>query len=295
MAYKDSLFRSIFGNEKSALALYNAVHGTNYSVDDTEITINTLGETLWTPRKNDLSFLINRSLVVVAEHQSTINYNMPYRMLQYVCRLFENGVNDKKAVYRQALVKHARPRFIVLLNSTAPFPNHKKMRLSDSFERVSGFDRVTLELEIDVYNVNEGQNSSILEACEELKGYAHFVFQVRVHEKEFVARGGKPGGEEAMMKAIRLAIQDCKDANLLKKFWENMSQEEINMLANEWDMKTALEVREEEGFERGREEGMGIGVEKKRKELLALLDKGYTVEDLRRELTGTETASSTGQ
>ena len=297
MAYKDSLFRSIFGNEKSALALYNAVHGTNYSVDDTEITINTLGETLWTPRKNDLSFLINRSLVVVAEHQSTINYNMPYRMLQYVCRLFENGVNDKKAVYRQALVKHARPRFIVLLNSTAPFPNHKKMRLSDSFERVSGFDRVTLELEIDVYNVNEGQNSSILEACEELKGYAHFVFQVRVHEKEFVARGGKPGGEEAMMKAIRLAIQDCKDANLLKKFWENMSQEEINMLANEWDMKTALEVREEEGFERGlgvgREEGREEGREKNRMELLALLDKGYTVEDLRRELTRTETASRT--
>jgi len=151
------------------------------------------------------------------------------------------------------------------------------------------------ELEIDVYNVNEGQNSSILEACEELKGCAHFVFRVRVHEKELVARGEKPGGEEAMMKAIRLAIQDCKDANLLKMFWEDMSQEEINMLANEWDMKTALEVREEEGFERGREEGVGIGMEKNRKELLALLDKGYTVEDLRRELAGTETASSTRQ
>jgi len=38
-----------------------------------------------------------------AEHQSTINENMPYRMLQYVCRLFEKGIEDKKAVYRQAL------------------------------------------------------------------------------------------------------------------------------------------------------------------------------------------------
>ena len=27
----------------------------------------------------------------------------------------------------------------------------------------------------------------------------------------------------------------------------------FNMLANEWDMETALEVREEEGFERGME------------------------------------------
>ena len=33
--------------------------------------------------------------------------------------------------------------------------------------------------------------------------------------------------------------------------------------------------------------------EKNRMELLALLDKGYTVEDLRRELTRTETASRT--
>ena len=103
MAYKDSLFRSIFGNAKSALALYNAVHGTSLDARDTEVVMNTLNETLWTPRKNDLSFLINRGLVVVAEHQSTINENMPYRMLQYVCRLFEKGIEDKKAVYRQAL------------------------------------------------------------------------------------------------------------------------------------------------------------------------------------------------
>ncbi|MCL2190890.1 MAG: hypothetical protein FWB79_02755 [Treponema sp.] len=294
MAYKDSLFRSIFGNEKSALALYNAVHGTCHDARDTEVVINTLGETLWTPRKNDLSFLVNRGLVVVAEHQSTINENMPYRMLQYVCRLFENGVTDKKAVYKQALVKHARPRFIVLLNSASAFPDRKKMRLSDSFERVAGFDGVALELEIDVYNVNEGRNSSILEACAELKGYAHFVSRVRAHEKGLAARGEKPGGEEAMKTAIRLAIQDCKNAGLLREFWENMSQEEINMLANEWDMETALEVREEEGFEKGMgiglEKGVGIGVETVAANALA---KGYSIEQVY-EITGLDTETITG-
>jgi len=298
MAYKDSLFRSIFGNEKSALALYNAVHGTSFDPQNTEVAINTLGETLWTPRKNDLSFLVNRGLVVVVEHQSTINENMPYRMLQYVCRLFENGVADKKAVYKQALVRHARPRFVVLLNGAAPFPDHKRMRLSDSFERVAGFEEVALELEIDVYNINEGRNDGILEACRELKGYAYFVHRVRLHEKELAARGEKPCGEEATKTAIRLAIRDCRNANLLREFWENMSQEELNMLTNEWDMETALEVREEEGFERGlgvgMEKGVEKGMEKNRMELLALLDKGYTVEDLRRELTRTETASRTG-
>ena len=296
MAYKDSLFRSIFGNEKSALALYNAVHGTSHDPRDTEVVMNTLSETLWTPRKNDLSFMINRSLVVVAEHQSTINENMPYRMLQYVCRLFEKGLENKKAVYRRALVKHARPRFIVLLNSTAPFPDHKKMRLSDSFERVPSFDGVALELEIDVYNVNAGRNRSILEACEELKGYAFFVSRAGAHEKELASQDNGSAGAERTLKAIRLAIQDCKDANLLREFWKNMSQEELYMLANEWDMETALEVSREEGFEKGvgvgMEKGMGIGMEKGvgiGVETVAVnaLAKGYSIEQVY-EITGLE-------
>jgi len=169
---------------------------------------------------------------------------------------------------------------------TAPFPDHKRMRLSDSFERVAGFEDVALELEIDVYNVNEGRNRSIIEACEELKGYAYFVFQVRAHEKELAAQGKEPSGEEAMKTAIKLAILDCKNADLLRKFWENMSQEELNMLVNEWDMETALEVREEEGFERG----VGVGVETVAANALA---KGYTIEQVY-EITGLDTEIITG-
>jgi len=276
MVYKDSLFRSIFNNEKSALALYSAVcggslgsasaaNGESLSSKSAEVVMTTLNETLWTPRKNDLSFTVNGSLVVIAEHQSTINENMPYRMLQYVCRLFENGVADKKAVYRQALVKHPRPRFIVFFNGAAEFPDHKKMRLSDAFEPVEGFDGASLELEIDVYNVNEGRNRSILEACGELKGYAYFVSRARRHEKELAAPGSASDGlsrRDITLKAVRLAIRDCKDAGLLREFWEKLSQEEINMLANEWDMETALEVREEEGFERGVQRGRMEGLER---------------------------------
>jgi len=81
MAYKDSMFRSLFGNKKSALELYNALHGTDYSERDTEIIINTLSEAVFSPQKNDLSFIINGKLVVMVEHQSTINENMPFRFL----------------------------------------------------------------------------------------------------------------------------------------------------------------------------------------------------------------------
>jgi len=65
----------------------------------------------------------------------------------------------------------------------------------------------------------------------------------------------------------------------------------MNMLANEWDWGTALEVREEEGFERGRMEGRGEGRGERDRELLNLLAQGYTPEDIVREIQ-TRTANS---
>jgi hypothetical protein len=253
MAYKDSLFRSLFGNKKAALELYNALHGTDYTERDAEITINTLGESLFTPQKNDLSFIINGKLVVLVEHQSSINENMPFRFLQPIARMFENGIPDRKAVYRKALIKLPRPEFIVLYNGTAPFPDRETLRLSDAYERVEGFDKINLQLEVQVYNINEGRNAETVNRCEELRGYAYFVYRARYHEVEERKKGALPEMDIART-AVKKAIQDCKDKSLLAGFWDTLTQEEINMIGSEWDMATALEVEREEGFEKGREE-----------------------------------------
>ena len=288
MAYKDSLFRSIFANEKSALALCDAVLGTSHSGGNPQVVMNTLGETLWTPRKNDLSFILNDCLVVIVEHQSTINENMPYRMLQYICRLFDNDISDRKAIYRQARIELLRPIFIVLYNGPTDFPDRKILRLSDAFRKVPGFEGISLELEVYVYNVNEGRNRSIMESCAELKGYAYFVSRVRRHEADLL----KPGTNrrEATIDAIRLAVRDCKRVGLLNEYWENLSQEDMNMLVAEWDMETALEVREEEGFERGREEGREEGMENMARNALA---KGLPLE-LICEITGLDPETIAG-
>jgi len=70
--------------------------------------------------------------------------------------------------------------------------------------------------------------------------------------------------------------------------------EEINMLVTEWNMETALEVREEEGFERGvkigEKRGVEIGFNRGRNEGMEkaarnALAKGYTPEQVR-DITG---------
>jgi len=77
---------------------------------------------------------------------------------------------------------------------------------------------------------------------------------------------------------------------LLNEYWENLSQEDMNMLVAEWDMETALEVREEEGFERGREEGREEGMENMARNALA---KGLPLE-LICEITGLDPETIAG-
>jgi hypothetical protein len=57
-------------------------HASHFSFDkNAKITINTLGNVLFLGRRNDISFLVGYKPVVLIEHQSTINSNMPLRFL----------------------------------------------------------------------------------------------------------------------------------------------------------------------------------------------------------------------
>ena len=67
-AYKDSVFVKLFSNKEEIVKLYNAIKGTNYNVEDTEINIITLENILFMERNNDLCFTINDKLVVLIEH-----------------------------------------------------------------------------------------------------------------------------------------------------------------------------------------------------------------------------------
>jgi len=275
------MFRSLFNNEKSLLELYNALHGTDYSERNTEIIINTMDESLVSKRRNDISFMLNGRLVVMLEHQSSVNENMPFRFLRSISRIFEDGILDKKAVYRQKLIRFPRPQFIALVNAPGRFPDRKLMRLSDSFMDVPGFEETRLELEVMVYNINEGQNPGILARCSVLKEYAYFVARARLHIEAEKQKLGTTSEAKVIRAAIRKAILDCKAKGYLLDYWGKMMEEDMSVFDIEWDHETALEVR----WEEGREDGLEEGREERDRHLLALIDQGYTAEDLKKELS----------
>ena len=83
--YKSSMFKDLFSNVTAALELYNALTSSHFTVDD-GLFFTTLENALFMDWLNDISFMIGDKLVVLIEHQSSINENMPLRALIYIAR-----------------------------------------------------------------------------------------------------------------------------------------------------------------------------------------------------------------
>ncbi|MDR1446977.1 MAG: Rpn family recombination-promoting nuclease/putative transposase [Treponema sp.] len=156
--YKASVFSLLFGEPETLRELYGALKGASLP-QDMPVTVNTLEGALYLKRINDLSFTIGEKLVVLFEHQSTINPNMPLRILMYIARVYEKIV-EIKDVYAKGLIKIPRPEFIVLYNGpdTGGFAWEKReLKLSDAFEDASVLEidisgLPSLELSAVVYN-----------------------------------------------------------------------------------------------------------------------------------------------
>jgi hypothetical protein len=194
---------------------------------------------------------------------------MALRLLMYVARVYEKIIDPKK-MYSDSLIPIPRPEFFVLYNGTAPFPDGKVYRLSDSFEGLgslglSEHERITLELEVRVLNINEGRNADIVHRCRKLAEYSAFVAKVREFEKELGDR------EEA----IKAAIRYCLRCDILKELLEKHAAEVISMLMAEWNAADAIAVARAEGLEKGLEKGQ----EKIARNLLAM---GMPVEEIAR-------------
>lgn len=99
--------------------------------------------------KNDISFVFDFELLLY-EHQSTCNPNMPLRDLFYITRVLQNRTENKN-LYSKTLIKIPTPRFVVFYNRMDFQPEQQLLYLSN--------------------------------ACRLLKEYAPYVAQVRIERR----------------------------------------------------------------------------------------------------------------
>ena len=241
--YKDSVFVDFFSEDRTAkanfLALYNALHGTDYQ--STAILKNIrLKQVLYMSFANDVSYLVDNKIIVLAEHQSTINPNMPIRCLEYIARLYEQFYKSKEKYSRKQLAIPT-PEFYVFYNGKEPYRGDSLLKLSDSFTQKH--DEYALELSVKVVNINYDKASEILKRCKLLEQYSLFVDAVRRN----IAVDKEHGFEKA--------IKECIQNDILREYLQRKSKEVLNMLIGEYDYDTDIAVQREESFDMGLAEG----------------------------------------
>ena len=250
--YKDSVFVDFFGEDKNAkanfLSLYNALHGTHLD-ETTELEPLRLEQVMYMTFCNDVACLVDGKIIVLAEHQSTINANMPLRFLQYAARLYERIQNPRDR-YLRHLKKIPTPEFYVFYNGEEDYPEITTLRLSDAF--ITSPEKPNLEVVVSVTNINYTKGSKILHACKPLAEYTLFIEAVRKHTKLDSENGFKN------------AIKECIQNDILREYLQRKSKEVMNMLIAEYDYDVDIAVQREEereiALKEGEAKGFSLGV-----------------------------------
>lgn len=259
--YKSRMFTMIFRDKKELLQLYNAVGQRNYE-DPELLTINTLENAIYMSMQNDLSFVIDSRLSLY-EHQSTYNPNLPLRFLLYLSDLYEKMIVGKN-VYGTKIIQIPAPKFIVFYNGKEERPEKEVIKLSDSY--MTQGEEVSLELLVDVLNINIGHNKELLQACKTLGDYSEYVYRVREYAKEM-----------SIEEAVDRAIDECIREDILREFLERNRAEARAMSIYEYNQEEHIRLEREDAFEDGRKLGKAEGkAEGERKKLMNLVQKKLT-------------------
>ena len=257
--YKDSVFVDLFAHDVTAkenfISLYNALHGTNLDAKTTDVQPVMLERVLYMKYYNDIAMLIDGKIVILIEHQSTINKNMPFRFLEYIARIYEK-ITTKDEKFGRKLVKLPIPEFYVFYNGKDDYPTESVMKLSDAFMQIDDYSKLKnqlenanypLEISVKVININVDKENSILKRCEALKEYSEFIEQVRSNIENNVP--------EPLTNAIKEAIKK----GFLSDYLNRKSTEVQNMLLAEYDYDTDIAVQRREAREEGIKYGFAIG------------------------------------
>ena len=263
--YKSRIFTMLFSNKERLLRLYNAMSRKNYTNPEL-LTINTLENAIYMSMQNDLSFLIDMRLSLY-EHQSTYNPNIPLRFLLYLSDLYSKltrGMN----LYGSKKLMIPPPRFVVFYNGRDKRPDYEEFRLSDLYTIQD--EDVSLELIVEVFNINKGHNKELVETCKDLQDYVEYTHRVRTYAETIPI-------EEAVEKAINEYIQE----DILKDFLEANRAEAIKVSIYEYNEQEHIRMEREDAFEDGRKlgldeghkRGLGEGREEERTQMFALMNK----------------------
>ena len=242
--YKDSVFVDLFSVDKTTrgnavMAFYNALHDEKITSED-EIRFVRLKNLLFPKIRNDVSFIAKDKLLVLLEHQSTVNDNIPFRCLEYVVSLYQLDVMDKNK-FSNSNLNLFTPEFYVIYNGKEAQPAKKELLLSKLFKHSQKSPK--LELVVTVININHPDNKDFMLDCPLLDGYRQLVEKA----EEYLRVYGEDG--------FAMAIEECIKNDILGEYLKRKTEEVTDMFSVEYSYALALEASKEDGIREGIEKG----------------------------------------
>lgn len=203
---KNSVFIDLFCYDRTAednvISLYNALHEETLP-EGTRVEWMQLDNVIYMTLRNDVAFQVDGKTMIFAEHQSTINENMPLRSFLYAGRAYEQLVPDRGR-YRKKRIALPYPEFYTFYNGKEKYIKETMLRLSDSYKQDRNSEAM-LELIVRVININLEEQHEILEKCPILKEYSQLMAMIRDNQ----CQGKKD--------AYKIAIQECISQGILKR------------------------------------------------------------------------------
>ncbi len=273
--YKDSVFTDLFGTDKTGkenfLDLYNALSGNDFKLKEVSLERKVIEQALYKTFNNDVSWEINGKLIVLVEHQSTVNENMPLRCLEYVTRIYEGIVPVRKR-YVEKVYKIPNPDFYVVYMGDKEQPLEKELRLSDAFYEK---DSSKLELVVKVKNCSDSKLLPLAKTCGILREYCRFIEIVELNLNKRHPR-----------RSFQKAIEQAMEEGILVDYLDRKSREVINMLCAQYSYKLDIAEKKKEAFQDGMQAGLEKGISQGTQQKAVedarklLADKKYTAEEI---------------
>ena len=142
-------------------------------------------------------------------------------MLFYVAELFKQYIEPfKEKIYRLNQIELPTPQFYLFYNGRKDEPEKHQMKLSTAFKNFSG-----LELIVNFYNLNEGNNEKFIQQCKSLNHYCIFVNRIEKNKKSRMD----------LESAFKEAFNYCKNHDVMAEYLESRKKELVSMYGFEYD------------------------------------------------------------
>ena len=93
----DKIFRTILGKKQEAVAFINKAIKTNIKIEEIEQYNSSFVNDVFGNEEADIVYKIKeRGIFFLIEHQTKIDYSMPYRLLKYQVAIMESAIDENK-------------------------------------------------------------------------------------------------------------------------------------------------------------------------------------------------------